>query len=75
MGLTLQPEKCVFVAREVPYLGHVIDGQFVRADVEKLLAIRDFPVPNSVRLLRCFLGMINWLHRFLPGIVPIVAPL
>lgn len=51
-GLTLQLEKCVFVAKEVPYLSHIIDGEFIRADKQN---ITEYPVPTIVKELSRFI--------------------
>ena len=38
-------------------------------------AIKEFPIPQTRSELQRFLGMINYYHRFLPGIAPKLAPL
>ena len=35
-GLTLQPEKCHFLRREITYLGHVITENGVKPDPRKI---------------------------------------
>ena len=34
--MTLNPEKCKFARNQVPFLGHIIDGDDIHADPEKV---------------------------------------
>ena len=38
-GLTLKPEKCCFLRKEVLYFGHVISGKGIAPDPAKSMAI------------------------------------
>ena len=38
-GLTLQPDKCLFLKKQVAYLGHVISEKGVRPDLRKTEAV------------------------------------
>ncbi|XP_041448138.1 uncharacterized protein K02A2.6-like, partial [Drosophila obscura] len=55
-GLTINVEKSKFCLKEVKYLGHVIGYGTIQTDPEKVEAIRNFPVPRSVKQVRRFLG-------------------
>ena len=52
MNVTLNPEKCEFARNQVPFLGHIIDGDGIHADPEKVTAITDMAVPCNVSELR-----------------------
>ena len=41
--------KCEFGVREVDYLVHIIGGSQVRAYHTKISAVKDWPVPTSVK--------------------------
>ena len=47
-GLTLSEPKCQFSALSITFLGHIIDGDGVKADPRKTVAIRDFPLPVTI---------------------------
>ena len=47
--LYAKPEKCVFLAREVDFLGMVVGGGKVRMDQEKVEAILNWPTPVRVK--------------------------
>jgi hypothetical protein len=52
--------KCSFGQKEVDYLGHVVSGNVVTMDVNKIEAVRDWPRPNNVKQLRGFLGLTGY---------------
>ena len=67
--------KCLFGAVETLYLGHVVSGHIIAPGQEKLKAIRDWPVPESVSQVRKFLGFANYFRRSLSGYANIAKPL
>ncbi|GFS10775.1 Pol polyprotein [Elysia marginata] len=73
-GLTLN-EKCKFSKDEIKFLGHIIDSRGIRADLQKVEAIINFPAPNNITELQRFLGMINQLAKFTPDITSRTEPL
>ncbi|MDD9361324.1 MAG: pol polyprotein, partial [Anaplasma sp.] len=74
-NLQLQPSKCTIGAKEIRYLGHIIDGVTVSPDPEKVRAVRDFRVPRSKRDVQSFLGLCNYYRRFIRGFANIARPL
>lgn len=74
-GLKLQPTKCRLFQRSVKYLGHVVSQGGVSTDPEKTAAVRDWPVPTSVREVRSFLGFVGYYRRFIPGFAKQAAAL
>ena len=55
-GLTLQPEKCRFLQREISYLGHIITKEGVKPDPEKIREVRQFPVPKTKKKYKAISG-------------------
>ena len=51
-NLTLRPDKCFFVRREVRYLGHVISQSGISPDADKTNKVKNFPAPRDVPFLR-----------------------
>ncbi|RXN19590.1 Retrovirus-related Pol polyprotein from transposon 412 [Labeo rohita] len=74
-GLKLSPEKCVFFQTSVRYLGHVVSRDGVRTDPEKISALKTWPVPQTLRELKSFLGFAGYYRRFVKGYSSIVKPL
>ena len=48
-NLKLKPVKCKLFRRKVSYLGHVVSEAGIHTDPNKIDAIQNWPVPNSVR--------------------------
>lgn len=74
-GILVNTAKCVFGAKEVSFLGYSISASGTKPLDSKVQAIKDFPVPKTIKQLRRFLGMLNFYRRFLPNIAQIQAPL
>ena len=60
-NLKLNVAKSSFGALQVNYLGYTISGDGIAPGKEKLQAVRDFPVPTSVKQIREFVGLCNYL--------------
>jgi transposase InsO family protein len=74
-NLVLKPEKCVFHASSVTYLGHVISSGGIQMSPDKTTALLDFPAPRDVKELRSFLGLANYYRKFLPRFSEVALPL
>ena len=74
-GLTLNIQKCEFSQVRLKFLGHIVDVEGVHADPEKTRAIAQFPVPSTRTDLQRFLGMVNQLGKFIPGLADLNEPL
>lgn len=73
-GMTLKLKKCVFLAKCIQYLGHVIEEGVIRPG-QKLAAVNDFPVPADVHQVRQFLGLTGYFRKFIQNYANIVHPI
>lgn len=74
-GMIINNSKCVFGVKEITFLGYHISAKGTKPLEAKVQAIKDFPIPKTVKELRRFLGMINFYRRFLPQAAQIQIPL
>ena len=73
-GVKAKRSKCLFMAKEVPNLGHIIDAEGLRTATSKTEAIvQALPLENTQEL-RSFLGMLNYYGRFVPNLSTILHP-
>ena len=63
-GLTANPKKCNFGFDSISYLGVQIKNNFISPLEHKLDPIRNFNIPTSKKLLRSFLGSVNFYRKF-----------
>ena len=74
-GLKLNKSKCVSGVTDLKFLGHIISGRGIEPDPEKVSATVDMPLPTNKKELQKFLGMVNYLGKFLPNVSDVSAPL
>ena len=74
-GLRLKPKKCTFAQRKALYLGHIISEEGIEVDPEKVEKVRNYPIPNNLRSLQQFLGLVSYYRRFIPNCSKVTNPL
>ncbi|GBN15052.1 Retrovirus-related Pol polyprotein from transposon 17.6 [Araneus ventricosus] len=74
-GMTLNAKKCIFSQTSIKFLGHIIDGQGIHPDPDKIAAMENYQPPTNKKELKQLLGMANYLARFVPNYSDILFPL
>ncbi len=74
-GLKLKPSKCELFMSQVKYLGHVVSKHGIHTDPDKIAALTTWPVPNSVKSVRSFLGFAGYYRKFVKDYAKIAKPL
>src|SRR6267378_4541712 len=74
-NLYLKPEKCVWETSSVDYLGVILEKGVTRMDPIKISGIADWPIPQTVKDVRSFLGFCNFYQAFIRGFTNIACPL
>jgi len=64
-GLAVLPEKCVWKAQEVEFLGYIIGRNRIRMSEEKVEAILGWKTLESLTETQLFLGFANFYRRFI----------
>lgn len=74
-GLNVKPSKCEFGVSFLNFLGNSISADGILPSKERVEVIFNFPTPKSLRQLQEFIGMIQYYHRFIPGLAELLCPL
>lgn len=74
-NIKLKLSKCYFAKTEVNYLGHTVSQNAVKPSKEKTKAIDEFPIPDTLRKVRSFLGLSQYYRRFISNFTRIAKPL
>nr|XP_054591863.1 uncharacterized protein LOC129156284 [Nothobranchius furzeri] len=74
-NLYCKPEKCSFHQQSISFLGYRISDEGITMDPQKIQAVKDWPLPTSLKQLQSFLGFCNFYRRFIKNYSTLVAPL
>ena len=74
-NLSLQPDKCEFLFKEITYLGHIISSDGVKPDPKKIEAVKNFPRPKNPKNIKQFLGLAGYYRRFIKNFATRAKPL
>ena len=74
-GLKLNKTKCQIRKQSIVFLGHIISSEGIKIDPLKTEAITEMPLPRSVNELQKFLGMVNYIGKFIPNLAKHTTPL
>jgi hypothetical protein len=66
VGFSFNPQKCEFSKREVMFLGHLVNGQTVRPNPDKVAVVQKFPTPTCVEDVRRLMGVATYISKFIP---------
>ena len=70
----INPDKCVFSASSLTFLGHIISPEGISPFPEKVKALQDLQPPTSLRQLKHFLGLLNYYMCFIPHCADLRSP-
>ena len=74
-GLTLNLNKCLFCKRSLEYYGYVFSERGMQPSVNKITAIQEAKQPENQKAVRSFLGLTNYLKRFIEDYSTLTYPL
>ena len=74
-GLRFNPDKCKIRCTEIPFFGNIISDSGLRPDPQKTEAILNMDPSASLADLQTFLGMVQFLSRFVPNLASLSANL
>lgn len=74
-NMGISNEKSKFFMRETEYLGHVIKGGKIIVDPKKVETMSKYPLPETLKQLRSFLGLTGYYRKFIKNYATLVKPL
>lgn len=74
-GLTAYPKKCQFAMQEVSDPWYVVVGGNVKPDGGIVIAVQEFPTPNTKTEVSSFLGLSGYYRKFIPDYSSRAVPL
>ena len=74
-GLKLKRDKAKVALTEVNYVGHILSAEGLKVDRSKVDAIVSMPEPESVEDVKRFLGMVNYIAKFVPNLSSKTEPM
>jgi hypothetical protein len=73
--VTANPDKCIFGAESVEFVGHVLDAEGITFSKIKFASVVDFIKPSNLKELRSFVGLVNYFRDHIQGHSIITQPL
>lgn len=67
--------KFQYKLKEVKYFGHIFSEEGMKIDPERVNAITNMKSPTNKKELQIFLGMVNYLRKFIPNLANIASSL
>ena len=74
-NITLNLSKCTFLQIKIKFLGHEISSHGIKPGSDKIIAVDNFKVPESIKEVRQFLGLAGYFRRFVEGFSNIARPI
>ena len=74
VNLKLNKDKCHFRCTSIPFFGKVVSRKGIQPDPQNIIVLTDMPAPKNKRELQAFLGIINYLGIFSPGMAEVCKP-
>jgi hypothetical protein len=67
-GVIVSIKKSSLFAEKIEFLGHIISPEGLEVAASKVEKILDWPAPRNVVEIRAFLGLVNYIDGFIPGL-------
>ena len=69
-GIIFNSAKCQIRQLQIAFYGSIFTAHGMWLDLSKIQALQDLPTPDSQAKHQSFLGLINYLQPFIPGLSP-----
>lgn len=73
--VSLNREKCIYGVQTLQFLGHELSAEGIKPNKEKVSAVKNFREPETPEEVRSFLGLVNYVGKFIPDLATTTEPL
>jgi hypothetical protein len=74
-GISLNPSKSIFGVTKGKILYHIVSYSRISIDPERIVSILSLPAPTSKKEVQYFMGIINFIRRFVPDFATMAKPI
>lgn len=74
-NVTLNKDKCKFAVDEIKFNGHRLSATGVKPLYDHISAVQNFRAPATMEEVRSFLGLVNYVGKFIPNLATVSEPL
>ncbi|CAK1597386.1 unnamed protein product [Parnassius mnemosyne] len=74
-NMMLREDKCIYRMKKVHFLGHELSELGVKPLDKYILAIKGFRAPTNIAELQSFMGLVNYVGKWIPHLATITEPL
>ena len=74
-NLKIKPKKTYFFQSSVVFLGHMLSKDGTSPNPEKVVKVKDWPVPKSAKEVHSFLDLASYYQRFIPQFTKWASPM
>jgi len=74
-GLTINPDKLEGPTSRIKFIGRIFDSKGQHPDQAKVEAIRNIPVPKTVKEVRSLVGVVTWYSHFVRNFSSVMTPI
>ena len=71
----LNPPKCLYLCKELPFLGHIISTTGITSDPKNIEPIVEMPTPRTLKQVQSFLGAVYFYSSYIPNLATTAEPL
>ena len=74
-GIYAKREKCYFMQKRIPFLGHYVSQKGIETDPKKISTIKEWPEIKTKKQLMSFLGLTGYYRKFIKDYAKKALPL
>ena len=67
-GVKINRDKMKLHLSKIKHMGHMLTAEGLKADPDKIRGIQDLAEPENKTEMKRFLGTVNYLSKFIPGL-------